>query len=50
MTTKIFDIEKNETCPDCGEEMEVFRYGEGSTPYWRCSACLKFGKEVKYKV
>ena len=37
-----------EMCPDCGQEMEIFRYSRTSTAFWKCPFCLKFGKVVDF--
>jgi len=33
-------------CPRCGEEMEVFSYGDECSKFWRCPWCLTFGEHL----
>jgi len=35
-----------EMCPDCNIEMEIFKYNDSCTSFYRCPYCLKFGKLV----
>lgn len=37
--------EKNPLC-ECGVIMEIFKYCDGCTMFWRCPECLKFGEYI----